>query len=390
MKKLTSILAVIVIILTASVVFPACRHTDEIIGDYYIYAVSNGNNRYSMNDSPLKQVLSLKENGKMSVKSFEYNDNNGNYDPVQFDGIYRLGEKGFLGNVKAQKIIFNCDGFGDYIDSEYEAVYADGALYLETGMTYCVAVKEGVTGILPFHFTSSNQSQYVYENGITYRFFDQSYSVIKGEQYLTSVEIPSEIDGYPVVSIDDDAFYGCVELTDIIIPDGVMSIGDRAFAYCQQLKNVTISDSVTNIGAAAFAYCGNLESIVLPENVEIIRYETFYYCYALKNVDLPKNLRCIEGCAFWKCINLQQIILPSGLEKIKNSAFSYAFAVNWLIIPKSVTEIVSFAFYDSAISRFYCEFESKPEGWAQDWVVFHPAVYWGGEWEYADGVPVKK
>ena len=38
---------------------------------------------------------------------------------------------------------------------------------------------------------------------------------------VTTVEIPSEIDGYPVTTIGDYAFADCYDLINIIIPDSV-------------------------------------------------------------------------------------------------------------------------------------------------------------------------
>ena len=72
-------------------------------------------------------------------------------------------------------------------------------------------------------------------------------------------EIPSEINGKPVVSIGRYFCIGhCLESTkrveSIVIPDSVTSIGEGAFIYCGTLKEITIPASVTSIGENAFAY----------------------------------------------------------------------------------------------------------------------------------------
>lgn len=54
------------------------------------------------------------------------------------------------------------------------------------------------------------------------------------------LEIPAEIEGLPVTSIGDKAFFGCTRLTSITIPDSVTSIGDGAFVDCSSLTSVTI------------------------------------------------------------------------------------------------------------------------------------------------------
>ena len=47
-----------------------------------------------------------------------------------------------------------------------------------------------------------------------------------------AITIPDEIDGLPVTSIGNFAFYLCTGLTSVTIPDSVTSIGYDAFAGC--------------------------------------------------------------------------------------------------------------------------------------------------------------
>ena len=56
----------------------------------------------------------------------------------------------------------------------------------------------------------------------------------------TDIELPSVIDGKPVTSIANSAFYGCTSLTNVTISKNVTNIGDAAFYNCTNLKNVTI------------------------------------------------------------------------------------------------------------------------------------------------------
>ena len=68
------------------------------------------------------------------------------------------------------------------------------------------------------------------------------------------IVIPSEFKGEPVTEIGEEAFYNCVALKKVIIPDSVTSIGDYAFSECRALTEINMPESVRNIGSAAFWY----------------------------------------------------------------------------------------------------------------------------------------
>ena len=55
-----------------------------------------------------------------------------------------------------------------------------------------------------------------------------------------ALTIPGSIDGKPVTSIGDSAFYSIASLTSVNIPDSVRSIGDYAFSSCTLLVSVTM------------------------------------------------------------------------------------------------------------------------------------------------------
>ncbi|HAY72649.1 MAG TPA: hypothetical protein DCY31_02150, partial [Ruminococcaceae bacterium] len=101
------------------------------------------------------------------------------------------------------------------------------------------------------------------------------YSVKNGEVTIIGCDnsvkgdlvIPSEIKGYPVTSIGDGAFYRCMGLLNVTIPNSVVSIGESAFIKCSGLKKVTMSDKVTKIDDYAFSECTSLDGIVIPDSV---------------------------------------------------------------------------------------------------------------------------
>lgn len=51
-----------------------------------------------------------------------------------------------------------------------------------------------------------------------------------------AVTIPDEVNGYRVTAIADNAFYGCNQLTEVVIPASVETLGKGAFYECNKMK----------------------------------------------------------------------------------------------------------------------------------------------------------
>ena len=64
-----------------------------------------------------------------------------------------------------------------------------------------------------------------------------------------------------VTSIGYRAFYYCLYLTSVQIPNSVTIIEQSAFNDCEGLTSVIIPNSVTSIGWYAFQYCSSLNFI---------------------------------------------------------------------------------------------------------------------------------
>ena len=133
----------------------------------------------------------------------------------------------------------------------------------------------------------------------------------------TDVVIPAEIDGKPVTSIGDSAFYRN-QLTSVVIPDSVKSIGGSAF-YINELTSVVISDGVESIGNAVFAN-NKLTSVVIPDSVKSIGGSAFYG-NQLTSVVILGSVTSIGEQAF-SHNPLTSIVIPDSLTKIEWGAFN--------------------------------------------------------------------
>jgi hypothetical protein len=113
------------------------------------------------------------------------------------------------------------------------------------------------------------------------------------------VTIPDTIDGLPVTSIGDEAFFDCEVLTSVIIGTNVTSIGWSAFDTCISLTSITIPNSVTIIGGTAFEYCSSLTNVTIGNGVTSIEWAAFYECTSLAGVYFHGNAPAIDSDVFY-------------------------------------------------------------------------------------------
>lgn len=126
-----------------------------------------------------------------------------------------------------------------------------------------------------------------------------------------------------ITKISEGMFRRCSSLEEIKIPQSVLSIERAAFEYCTSLKQIDFvgTSSVEQIGNRAFYGCVELENIEIPNGVTAINEECFAECSNLKTVKLPDTVNTIYGEAFISCYNLQWILIPENVTQIAASAF---------------------------------------------------------------------
>ena len=182
--------------------------------------------------------------------------------------------------------------------------------------------------------------------------------------------IPSTINGLPVTSIADEAFFQCTGLTSVTIPNGVTNVGAWSFYQCTGLTSVTIPASVANIGINAFYVCITLNSITvaaqnpafssingvlfnktqttliqypagavsssyaIPNGVSDIEDEAFAYCGNLTSVTMPDSVTSFGNPPFDSCTKLTSIAVST-----QNPAFS---SINGVLFNKTQTTLIQY------------------------------------------------
>ena len=158
-------------------------------------------------------------------------------------------------------------------------------------------------------------------------------TITKYRGQAESLTIPATISGLSVVRIDDKAFSGCNSLKTITIPESICNISSRAFCDCTALwqinYNATKADDLSSEGI--FANCGEIGSmeVIFEDSVEHI----------------PANL--CNGCH-----NLAKATISSNVKTIGKDSFKGC---------ESIT--------------MYCEAESRPSDWPDDWNSGSPVVW---------------
>ena len=187
----------------------------------------------------------------------------------------------------------------------------------------------------------------------------------------TTINIPDIYKGLPVVAIGHSAFYKCVTLESISLPDSITSIGNSAFYWCEKLKQIDIGPNVQFIDKWAFHYCISLESINFnATELSDFSANNYVFSYAgqksgnlvvtigsnvkripnylfnagenvyVKTVIFENNAVCVSigQNSFSACPNLETLTLSNNITNIGMFAFS-GVGLKSFVIPDSVTDI---------------------------------------------------
>ncbi len=204
---------------------------------------------------------------------------------------------------------------------------------------------------------------------------DSEYEVSSGTCTDTSIEIPAIYQGKPVTVIAASGF-SFKSITDIILPNSITVIGANAFEECERLVNINLPESLEYIGESAFTYCKRLLSINIPGSVKVLNNNTLSYCMSLKSVTLNEGTEYLSSYLFWMCTSLKNVILPNTVIEMRDEIFGHCKELESVFIPDSVTIIGYDLFYDASKVIIFCEVDSIPIGWEEEWNFDNWPVIW--------------
>lgn len=146
------------------------------------------------------------------------------------------------------------------------------------------------------------------------------------------VYVPTHIRGEAATEININCFNSNTNIKKVVT--SVPSLGDGSFSGCTNLEKLILKDGVIGIKQGVISRCRKIEYLIIPSTVTNISQNAF---------------------------------VSSGLKSI--------------VIPESVTSIGAALFAGcSNPIKVFCEADSKPEGWSDDWLNLAPegtTVEWG-------------
>ena len=256
------------------------------------------------------------------------------------------------------------------IDNDYD--FETGGLYYQV-----TDFKEHYITVLGY---STNETRIVIPDKVVYGNVEYIVTTIGDQSFrdnneLISVEIPNTI-----TCIESNAFRHCIKLETVTIPNSVKKIGLGPFSECRSLTAINIEDGNSDyVSVDGVVYNTAMTKIVqypanksdttfvIPNTVEIIEYGAFSNCKNLVSISIPNSVRSIEWWSFPGCGSLRYVEVPSSVTHIGQGAFSYCRKMEAIFIPKSVTTIEDRAFFTCPKLKIYCEAESQPEDWVDNY-----------------------
>lgn len=245
-------------------------------------------------------------------------------------------------------------------------------LWLLVALMLCFALPCAAAEEAPASYTCGVYKYVLLEDGTA-----EITGYVGDTKLLAKLELPSELDGHPVTSLEKFAFMNCSKLRIVTLPDSLVNMESNPFSYCWELREIRVSPDhpvfatidgvlfhkpdkklicyplsftdtayavpkgILAIGDSAFSRCKSLTSITLPDTVTTIESSAFVNCTNLASITLPGSVTTIGSSAFNTCFNMTSITLSEGLTTIGDRAFHNCAHLTSISLPDSLVTMGS-------------------------------------------------
>ncbi len=251
-------------------------------------------------------------------------------------GDYAISETSYIrldsdGNGKLVRPEMDNESFKYTIDGQ--------ALNFDSSSLDSGVIKDGTILLNNEYYcnTKITVSPYKSVSGINYAIGKDGNYKVAGMQddNITSVEIPSEVNGTKVTAIGANAFSDCDSLQSVTLCDNITEIENAAFRNCDVLNEIVFGNGIKVIGSNAFEYCKNLTSIELPAGLTDIYAFAFRACSKLTEVTFPDTLKVIGFNSFANCVKLGKIEIPKSVTSVETGAFQFCDSLVEITVDQS-------------------------------------------------------
>ena len=149
-----------------------------------------------------------------------------------------------------------------------------------------------------------------YSNGYVYTYY---YYYIPST--LKKVTITND------TAISDNAFYNCINITQISLNDKITTVGLNAF-YNNAWYNNQTDDFVVVGDGLLIKYNSKENNVVFPDEVKRINNYLFYDNSNINNVVFHEGIVSIGGYAFRGCSGISTFTVPNSVTSIGSYAFN--------------------------------------------------------------------
>ena len=205
-----------------------------------------------------------------------------------------------------------------------------------------IPMEEVWSAVRPF-FQSIVSLEYP-EGMASFRRTANGYALAGLEGDFESYEIPAEVEGLPVIGIENCS---CSTLKALVLPEGVEWIGLGAMR-CYNLRQINFPASLRHIADKAFEYPNALTRLDLNEGLEVIGSDAFVGTERLEALTLPSTLTEIGSSAFEKtAFDCPSVAIPEGVKALWGVLDRGDLLCAWL--PASVEDIANSLWIDALI-----------------------------------------